>query len=112
MPLAGHIVVTEHLPYMATLSKYLSVEPGAMRGLVKHPFHEHLDEALKAIDPEIPLPRETVEEVIARVLRLELDASDDDSSADDQATGSIRVAPFTRVLVHARGCAAEKIVRK
>jgi acetyl/propionyl-CoA carboxylase alpha subunit len=110
MPFAGQIVVPEHLPCAATLSNYLSREPGAMRGLVKHPFYEALDDALRAIDPTIPTPRESVEEVIGRVLRLELETAEEETSAE--IGEPLRTAPFTRVLVHARGCAAEKIVRK
>ena len=112
MPFAGQIVVTEHLPFIATLSNYLSREPGAMQGLVKHPFHESLDEVLRAIDPMVPVPRETAQEVIDRVLRLELNITEVEIPEESQAAGSMIVGPYTRVLVHARGCAAEKIVRK
>jgi acetyl/propionyl-CoA carboxylase alpha subunit/acetyl-CoA carboxylase carboxyltransferase component len=111
MPFAGQIVVPEHLPCSATLSNYLSREPGAMRALVRHPFHEGLDETLRAIDPGIPVGRETVDEVIERVLRLELGAAEDEPT-ESEAPGGVQAAPFKRVLVHARGCAAEKIVRK
>ena len=38
MPFAGQIVVPSYLPTTATLSNYLSSVPGAMQGLVKHPF--------------------------------------------------------------------------
>lgn len=110
MPFAGQIVVPEHLPCTATLSNYLSQEPGAMQGLVRHPFHEGLDDALRAIDPDVPIPRETVAEVMDRVLKLELETAAGEEEAEP-VEPSI-AAPFTRVLVHARGCAAEKIVRK
>jgi acetyl/propionyl-CoA carboxylase alpha subunit len=110
MPFAGQIVVPEHLPCAATLSNYLSREPGAMRGLVKHPFWESLDESLRAIDPSIPTPRESAEEVIRRVLRLELETAEEEAPVE--VGEAIRTAPFQRLLVHARGCAAEKIVRK
>jgi acetyl/propionyl-CoA carboxylase alpha subunit len=112
MPFAGQIVVTEHLPFIATLSNYLSRSPGAMQGMVKHPFHENLDEVLRAIDPMVPVPKETVQEVIERVLRLELEVAETAVPAVSQYSGSMSVGPYTRVLVHARGCAAEKIVRK
>jgi acetyl/propionyl-CoA carboxylase alpha subunit len=112
MPFAGQIVVTEHLPYIATLSNYLSREAGAMQGLVKHPFHENLDEVLRAIDPLVPVPRESVQEVIDRVLRLELAVAESPMPLAASPSGSMSVGPYTRVLVHARGCAAEKIVRK
>jgi len=44
MPFAGQTVVGRNLPYTCMLSNYLSVTPGAMRGLVKHPFSEDLDQ--------------------------------------------------------------------
>ena len=112
MPFAGQIVVSEHLPYMATLSNYLSVEPGAMQGLVEHPFYQQLDDVLRTIDPAMPVPRETVGEVIDRVLRLELASGEEDVPGETQGARSMIVGPFKRVIVHARGCAAEKIVRK
>jgi acetyl/propionyl-CoA carboxylase alpha subunit len=110
IPFAGQIVVPEHLPMTAVLANYLSREPGSMHALVTHPFHEGLDEALRAIDPEIPLPRESVDAVIARVLRLDLEAPDE--QADVPTADAALTGRFSRVLVHARGCAAEKIVRK
>ena len=82
MPFAGQIVVPEHLPCAATLSNYLSRETGAMRGLVRHPFYEGLDDALRAIDPTIPTARESVEEVIGRVLRLELETAEEESPVE------------------------------
>ncbi len=60
MPFAGQIVVQSNLPSTATLSNYLSVVPGAMQGLVRHPFFDDLDDRLRKIDPDIPLPTETV----------------------------------------------------
>jgi hypothetical protein len=115
MPFAGQLVVPEHLPATAVLSNYLSREPGAMRGLVIDPFRQGLDEALRAIDPDMPMPRGSVDEVIARVLRLELDAPDElaakraaaaDTEADTDAAPAALTGRFSRVLVHARGCAA------
>lgn len=111
MPFAGQIVVPEHLPCAATLSNYLSREPGSMKGLVKHPFNADLDARLRAIDPAIPIGSETVEEVIERVLRLDLLPAFSGASTERVEEDS-HVGPFRRVLVHARGCAAEKIVRK
>ena len=43
MPFAGQIVVPSYLPSTATLSNYLVATPGAMQGLVKHPFNDDLD---------------------------------------------------------------------
>lgn len=111
MPFAGQIVVPEHLPCAATLSNYLSLVPGSMRGLVRHPFAEDLDACLAVIDPEIPAAAETVEEVIERVLRMDLEPAPSAEPAPE-AEEETPAGPFRRVLVHARGCAAEKIVRK
>ena len=38
MPFAGQIVVPSNLPLNSILSNYLSQVPGAMQGLVRHPF--------------------------------------------------------------------------
>ncbi len=59
---------------------------GSHAGMVKHPFHENLDEVLRAIDPMVPVPKETVQEVIERVLRLELEVAEN--------RGSCRVKQF------------------
>ena len=56
MPFAGQIVVPSHLPTTSTLSNYLSEVPGAMMGLVRHPFADDLDGRLLAIDAEMPIP--------------------------------------------------------
>ena len=110
MPFAGQIVVQSHLPSTATLSNYLFRVPGAMQGLVKHPFLPELDDELQAIDPDIPIPQDTVSEVVARVIAGEFGderrpAPPVRRSEDDliHATG--------RVLIHARGCTAVKLVR-
>ena len=68
MPFAGQAVVERNLPYHCLLSNYLSLTEGAMAGLVAHPFSESHDSDLKTIDPDIPLPTESVEEVVDRVM--------------------------------------------
>ncbi len=112
MPFAGQIVVPSNLPSTATLSNYLSAVPGAMQGLVKHPIHADLDEALRKIDPEIPLPAESVVEVVHRVMAGSL--------TQDRPLVMPRrprfrdkdlLRPVERVLIHARGCTAVKLVR-
>jgi acetyl/propionyl-CoA carboxylase alpha subunit/acetyl-CoA carboxylase beta subunit len=112
MPFAGQIVVQSNLPSTATLSNYLSTTPGSMQGLVRHPFFDDLDDRLRKIDPEIPLPTETVVEVVHRVMLGSL-------STDRPQLGSRRpkfrdrdlVRPVERVLIHARGCTAIKLIR-
>ena len=112
MPFAGQIVVQSNLPSDSILSNYLVDVPGAMQGLVRHPFYEDLDDELRRIDPDIPVPRESVVEVVNRVMsgilsqerpmvtpaRMPVDAGD-------------LYRPVKRVLVHARGCTAAKLIR-
>lgn len=112
MPFAGQIVVQSNLPSTSTLSNYLSVVPGAMQGLVRHPFFDDLDDRLRKIDPEIPLPTETAVEVVHRVMLGSL-------SMERPQLGGRRpkfrdrdlVRPVERVLIHARGCTAVKLIR-
>jgi len=112
MPFAGQIVVPLNLPSTATLSNYLSVVPGAMQGLVRHPFHDDLDDALRRIDPEIPLPSESVMEVVRRVMAGSLTQ---DRPLVTPRRPRLRdrdlIRPVKRVLIHGRGCTAVKLVR-
>lgn len=112
MPFAGQIVVQSNLPSDSILSNYLVDVPGAMQGLVRHPFYEDLDDELRRIDPDIPVPRESIVEVVNRVMsgilsqerpmvipaRIPADAED-------------LYRPVKRVLIHARGCTAAKLIR-
>ncbi len=111
MPFAGQIVVPSYLPCYTTLSNYLSLVPGAMQGLVKHPFAETLDDELRLVDPQIPVPTETVPEVVVRVLKGSYDTRDAQAEDVDQDDLGL-MQPIQRILVHARGCTAQKIVRK
>ncbi len=112
MPFAGQIVVQSNLPSTATLSNYLSVVPGAMQGLVRHAFFDDLDDQLRKIDPDIPLPTEAVVEVVHRVMAGSL-------SMERPQIGTRRpkfrdrdlVRDVERVLIHARGCTAVKLIR-
>ncbi|MDA0989841.1 MAG: carbamoyl-phosphate synthase large subunit, partial [Verrucomicrobia bacterium] len=111
MPFAGQIVVPSYLPSTATLSNYLSTVDGSMRGLVKNPFWTSVDRELEAIDARMPLPQETIEEVVGRVLEGRFVTEDEqDDGVDPGVTCPIR--PIRRLLVHARGCSAAKLVRK
>ena len=67
MPFAGQIVVPSNLPSHCAI-RYLSRTSGAMQGLVRHPFSEGARRALAAIDPDIPVPTDSVEGVVARVM--------------------------------------------
>ncbi len=112
MPFAGQIVVPSNLPLNSILSNYLSVNESSMQGLVKHPFHPGLDNDLREIDTEIPIAEETVTQVMRRVMSGVL-------SRERPAVPVRRrrysdadlVKPVRRVLIHARGCTAAKLVR-
>ena len=110
MPFAGQIVVPSYLPSTSTLSNYLSEIDESMQGLVKHPFWENMDADLEQIDPRIPVPRESVEEVVTRILKgqFSTDEEDDKPAAVEEA----QPRPIRKVLIHARGCSAAKLVKK
>ena len=111
MPFAGQAVVQEHLPLSARLSNYLSLIPGAMRGLVRHPFITDLDQRLRGIDPEIPIARLSGAEVIESAIQWEiLPATVPAEKAPDEEASLCR--PFRRVLIHARGCTSVRLVER
>lgn len=110
MPFAGQIVVQSNLSSLCTLSNYLSIVEGAMQGLVKHPFIEDLDTELRGIDPDIPVPSETVGQVLGRVLQGEFGPVTPVVSAPEVVEADL-VRPVKRVLIHARGCTAVKLIR-
>ena len=80
-----------------------------MRGLVKHPFAEGLDEKLKEIDPSLSVPSDTVEDVVQRILEGTEKVQDVQPESPVRARDLIR--PIERVLIHARGCTAVKLIR-
>ncbi|MBR9728329.1 biotin carboxylase N-terminal domain-containing protein [Shewanella intestini] len=112
MPFAGQMVVPAYLPSTSTLSNYLSKVPGAMNGLVDNPFCETLNSQLSSIDPMMPMPNASIQEVIGHALstivpeRVEVD---DEIVQDDPRE---LMKPIDKVLVHARGCTAVKLIRK
>jgi acetyl/propionyl-CoA carboxylase alpha subunit len=112
MPFAGQIVVPSYLPSTVTLSNYLSCVPGAMQGLVKHPFNHELDKQLRAIDPAIPTPVESVMDVCHRVFKGLYRPDVDAVSAENNTLVDERslLKPVKRTLIHARGCTAAKLV--
>ena len=112
MPFAGQIVVTSNLPLNSILSNYLSAKEGAMQGLVKHPFFDQIDQQLVEIDPDIPVPTETVEQVIDRVLGGGfMEQRPVVVAHRPQYTDADLVRPVEKVLIHARGCTAIKLIR-
>ncbi len=112
MPFAGQRVVPSYLPSTSTLSNYLSTVPNAMTGLVEHPFSAELDSKLREIDPKIPLPNTTISEVIdnafSSVIPTQFSRADSQSEQDPK----MLMAPIDKVLIHARGCTAVKLIRK
>jgi acetyl/propionyl-CoA carboxylase alpha subunit len=109
MPFAGRIVVPSHLPTTSTLSNYLSEVDGAMEGLVTHPFAADLDGALLAVDPDMPLPRLHVADVIASVVQGKSPRPADTAPA--QPPRALKIfRPVAKVLIHARGCTATKLI--
>ena len=111
MPFAGQAVVESNLPFTCLLSNYLSVKDGAMKGLVKHPFAESLDDELRSVDPGIPLPTETVEDVVDRIMAGVLTAARP-TIVKPEALESELIRPIKKTLIHARGCTAVKLVSK
>ena len=112
MPFAGQIVVQSNLPSDSILSNYLVDVPGAMQGLVRHPFYEDLDDELRRIDPDIPVPSESVVEVVNRVMSGILSQERPMvTSAPMPVDTDDLYRPVKRVLIHARGCTAAKLIR-
>ena len=112
MPFAGQIVVPSNLPLRSILSNYLSANEGAMQGLVKHPFYANIDESLRGVDAAIPVADESVEEVMTRILQGRLVNQRPVVVAHRPVyTDRDLVRPVRKVLIHARGCTAAKLIR-
>lgn len=112
MPFAGQIVTPSHLPAESIIANYLASVSGSMQGLVKHPFLLDLDDDLRAVDPEIPIPQETVRDVVNRVMAGTLNQVRPMlTPARSQVTERDLYRPIKRVLIHGRGCTAVKLIR-
>ena len=112
MPFAGQMVVPAYLPSTATLSNYLSKVPGAMNGLVANPFSDTLEAQLSSIDPLMPQATQDINDVIANALSTlvpELIEEEQEIVQDDPRA---LMKPINKVLIHARGCTAVKLIRK
>ena len=112
MPFAGQAVVERNLPFTCLMSNYLSSREGAMQGLVQHPFAAQLDEQLRSVDPEIPVPVESVVQVVDRIMAGRLEGDAPESAASVRPSNPDVIRPVSKVLVHARGCTAVKLVTK
>ena len=112
IPFAGQIVLSSYLPSDSHLANYLSAVPGAMQALVKHPFAQGLDDQLRNIDPAIPVPHETVQDVVNRVMSGVLEEQRPEAEAPNlQLVEAALYRKPQKMLVHARGCTAVKLVR-
>ena len=112
MPFAGQIVVSSNLPLKSILSNYLSATPGSMQGLVKHPFYSELEDNLAEVDADIPHPKDSVEDVIAGILSGGLEEQRPIVVAQRPVfTDEELIRPTRKVLIHARGCTAAKLIR-
>lgn len=109
IPFAGRVVVPSFLPSMCTVANYLVKNQGAMHGLVKHPFADDLDEQLRKIDPDIVVPKESIEDVL--VSNLEGRVETQSVEAEPPALARDQLRPINKVLIHARGCTAAKLIR-
>ncbi|MFN3239766.1 MAG: biotin carboxylase N-terminal domain-containing protein [Pseudomonadales bacterium] len=112
MPFAGQTVVESNLPFTCLMSNYLSVKSGSMNGLVKHPFAEALDEKLREVDPALPVPSESVEQVVDRIMSGILQAAEPVVESSKVTSEEELIRPIKRTLIHARGCTAVKLVTK
>ena len=112
MPFAGQIVVPSYLPSTCTLSNYLSVSPKSMDGLVRHPFFDNLDDQLRAIDPDMPVARHSVDDVLERVLQGYVSAERLTPDTGKGSTAAKKFGKIDKILIHARGCTAVKLIRK
>ena len=81
-------------------------------GLVCHPFLPELDEQLRAIDPDIPVARYTVNDVLDLVLQGYITAERFEPDTGGQTSALKKYSDIDRVLIHARGCTAVKLIRK
>ena len=110
MPFAGRVVVPSFLPSMATISNYLAATPGAMQGLVKHPLAEGLDEKLREVDPNIEIPTDTICDVIESVLGGTASVGIEETKSEVHRAVDL-MSDIDKVLIHARGCTAVKLIR-
>ncbi|MDH5751779.1 MAG: acetyl-CoA carboxylase, partial [Deltaproteobacteria bacterium] len=111
IPFAGQRVVPSHLPTDAILANYLSRVEGSMDGLVANPFDEEIDEQIRRIDPDIPIPSETVPDVLGRVLQGEYRPSQSEMTEGETVPmGLITFGAIKTMLVHARGCTAIRLI--
>ncbi len=111
MPFAGQMVVPDYLPSTATLSNYLSRVPGAMAGLVINPFSKDLNDKLRDIDENMPVPVVTIQETIQRALTGFVPIFNYNEENCSKIDPRKLMSKVDKVLIHARGCTAVKLIR-
>jgi len=110
MPFAGRIVVPEYLPVTATLANYLVSEPNSMKSIVEHPIISDVDSRLREIDSGIASADLTVNELINSWLS-DKELADRKTSINHTISDQ-KFEPYKKVLIHARGCTAVKLIRE
>jgi acetyl/propionyl-CoA carboxylase alpha subunit/acetyl-CoA carboxylase beta subunit len=112
IPFAGRVVVPSFLPSQTTVANYFKNNRETMQGLVKHPFADDLDGRLTKVDPSVPVPGDSVEDVIERVLAGSyLPDQQPINEQLDKSHNANQFKPVRKVLIHARGCTANKLIR-
>lgn len=107
IPFAGQIVVPSYLPTRVTLANYLIEKEGAMAGLIQNPFSPDFDQALLEIDGNIAVPSMSLSELLRkRIIERKSTAL---ANADDEQVEK-RFDEISKLIIHARGCTAVKLV--
>ncbi|MCP5326219.1 MAG: ATP-grasp domain-containing protein [Oceanospirillaceae bacterium] len=115
IPFAGQVVVPAYLPARVCLANYVqqfsdvSFAGGyktPLQGLVRNPFNVEFEDALRAIDPHICAGEIDIQDLLAAHLQAEKPAS----RFYENMLRPKRFAPLHKVLVHARGCTAVKLI--
>ena len=79
---------------------------------MQHPFYPSLDEQLRQVDASIPSSQESVEDVVERVLNGGLvDQRPIVVAQREVFAPEDLIRPVKKVLIHARGCTAAKLIR-
>ncbi len=110
IPFAGQRVVPSHLPAESVLANYLSRNASSMNNLVNNPFDQDLDQRLREIDPNIPIPTESVQEAIKRILDGEYAPRKPEATETLLPKGYINFDPVRTLLIHARGVTAARLI--
>lgn len=111
IPFAGQRVVPSYLPADAIFANYLSRTPGSMDGLVRNPFDADLDDRMRAVDAQIPLPQESIPEAIARTLERRFHVVPETTIPDALLSPAfVHFSKISRVLIHARGATAVRLI--